>query len=260
MTNNKVAIVTGSKKGIGYAIAEALFREGYTVVLSGRDEKSAVQSIIDALNAEGGRGFADWCKCDISVTGDRLSLLNYVINKYGRVDLLVNNAGVAPTVRTDILQTTEESFDRLININTKGTFFMSQLFAKSMIEFKKTLVNYSPKIINIASISSYTVSTARGEYCVSKAGLSMITKMFAARLAEENISVFEVRPGIILTDMTASVRDKYEKLIAEGLTPIGRIGTPKDVADCVLAATSGLLDFGTGTVLNADGGFHIRRL
>ena len=154
-----------------------------------------------------------------------------------------------------------ESVERLLRINLEGTFFMCQAGAKRMIAMKKAgLPDYNPHIVNIASMSSYTSSVSRGEYCMSKAGISMVTKLFADRLAEENISVFEVRPGIIMTDMTAVVKEKYEKLIAEGVTPIRRFGQPEDVANCVSAACSGLLDFGTGTVLNADGGFHIQRL
>ena len=160
-----------------------------------------------------------------------------------------------------MLETTEESFDRVVGINTKGTFFMCQTFANLMIGYQaKSLADYNPRIVNISSVSSYTSSTSRGEYCISKAGVSMTTLLFADKLAEYGIPVFEVRPGIIKTPMTDVVAAKYDKLIEEGLTPIKRWGTPEDVAKCVLAAASGLLDFGTGTVLNADGGFHIRRL
>ena len=202
-----------------------------------------------------------YCKCDISKEQDRKALADFAIEKYGRIDLLVNNAGVACKVRLDVLETTEESFDRVVGINTKGTFFMCQTFANAMIECqKKGLEDYTPRIVNIASNSSYTSSTSRGEYCISKAGVSMTTLLFADKLAEYGIPVFEVRPGIIKTPMTDVVSAKYDKLIAEGITPIKRWGTPEDVANCVIAAASGLLDFGTGTVLNADGGFHIRRL
>ena len=183
------------------------------------------------------------------------------MKQFGRVDLLVNNAGVACKERLDVLETTEESFERLLRINTQGTFFMCQTFARVMIGcLDKGLEDYAPRIVNISSISAYTSSVSRGEYCVSKAGISMTTLLFADRLAEYGIPVFEVRPGIIRTDMTAGVTGKYDKLIGEGVTPIRRWGTLEDVANCVLAAASGLLDFGTGTVLNADGGFHIRRL
>ena len=242
----KVALVTGSFQGIGKGIADKLKKEGYIVVYS---------DVHESMEGE------NYIKCDISSADDRLNIRDKIDKEYGRLDLLVNNAGVACKVRLDILETTEESYDRVTGINTKGTFFMCQVFANYMIEcLKKGLEGYSPRIVNIASNSSYTSSTSRGEYCISKAGVSMITLLFADRLAEYGIPVFEVRPGIIKTPMTEVVTQRYDKLIAEGITPIKRWGTPEDVANCVFAAASGLLDFGTGTVLNADGGFHIRRL
>lgn len=242
----KVAVVTGATRGIGNAIARSLENEGYTVVYSARSE-----SFEDAKH---------YISCDISSSESRKNLLSEVLKRFGRVDLLVNNAGIAPTVRADLLETSEESFDRLINTNMKGTFFMCQNFANAMVKLQSELTDYSPRIVNIASISSYVSSTSRGEYCVSKAGISMATQLFADRLASDGIPVFEVRPGIILTDMTAVVKDKYEKMIDEGLTPIKRFGQPEDVANCVLCCASGMLDFSTGQVLNADGGYHIRRL
>jgi NAD(P)-dependent dehydrogenase (short-subunit alcohol dehydrogenase family) len=248
--DKKVAVVTGSRRGIGLAVLNALALEGYFVV------KSDISPDENALNKD-----IPYIRCDISSQQDREYLIDTIVSTYGRLDVLVNNAGVAPETRTDVLETTEESFDRVLNINLKGTFFMCQLAANKMIELKKlNKRNYSPRIINIASISSYTSSTSRGEYCISKAGISMTTMLFADRLAEFGIPVFEIRPGIILTDMTAGVRLKYEHLIQDGLTPIKRLGRPEDVADCVLAAVSGRLDFATGQVLNADGGFSIRRL
>ena len=235
------AVVTGSARGIGYAIAQALKQDGYNVVYS--DLMADME------------GVSCYKKCDISIEADRKALLEYTLAKFGKVDLLVNNAGVAPEVRLDVLETTEKSFERLIGINLEGTFFMCQLFANQMIKQGSR----DSRIVNISSVSSYASSVARGEYCISKAGVSMVTQLFAHRLAEYGIGVFEVRPGIILTDMTLPVKEKYEKLIAEGITPITRFGTPQDVADCVLAITSGRLDFTTGQILNADGGFHLRR-
>ena len=244
----KSAFVSGGTRGIGRACAVALKNEGYHVIVS-------------ASTTLPNDGEFDYIQCDISKTEDRQRALDYIEENYGRLDLLVNCAGVACKQRLDILETTEESFDRLMNINTKGTFFMCQLFANHMISHKEKAGNtYEPRIVNIGSISAYTSSTSRGEYCISKAGVSMITSLFADRLATYNIPVFEVRPGIIRTDMTATVTAKYDKLIAEGITPIARWGEGEDVAKCVIAAASGLLDFGTGTVLNADGGFHLRRL
>lgn len=242
---SKIAIVTGASQGIGNATAKALEQSGYKVIYA--DVIPLAEDV-------------DFVKCDISSASDRAGLRDYARKKYGRIDLLVNNAGVACKKRLDILETTEESFDRVVGINTKGTFFMCQVFANEMIASIGKIDDYSPRIVNIASNSSYTSSVSRGEYCVSKAGVSMVTKLFADRLGEYGIPVFEVRPGIIRTPMTDCVSDKYTALIDGGLTPIKRWGEPEDVAKCVLAAASGLLDFGTGTVLNADGGFHIRRL
>lgn len=254
----KIAIVTGSRRGIGLATVKKLMSDGYAAVLCDVVEKEEVTGLLEELNQA---GEADYFRCDISVPEDREALMEAVEKKYGRIDALVNNAGVACKQRLDILETTVESVERLLRINLEGTFFMCQAAANRMIAMKKAgLPEYNPHIVNIASMSSYTSSVSRGEYCMSKAGISMVTKLFADRLAEEGIAVFEVRPGIIMTDMTAVVKEKYEKLIAEGVTPIRRFGQPEDVANCVSAACSGLLDFGTGTVLNADGGFHIQRL
>ena len=243
----KTAVVTGSYQGIGRGIADMLAQNGYEVVYSDIHEKMPDVQY--------------YCKCDISSEEDRKSLLDYVDKTFGRIDLLVNNAGVACKVRLDILETTEESFDRLILINTKGTFFMCQLFANYMIDcMGKGIKDYKPRLVNIASNSSYTSSISRGEYCISKAGVSMITTLFADKLGEYDIPVLEVRPGIIRTPMTEVVTEKYDRLIAQGITPMKRWGTPEDVAKCVLAVAKGYLDFSTGTVLNADGGFHIKRL
>jgi len=257
--DDKVAIVTGSRRGIGLGIAKELAQNGYTVIMSATADERQASSVTDSLKKEGLS--VEYVQCDISDKQQRDNLFSKVMEKYNRIDVLVNNAGVAPKRREDILIASEEDFDRLIEINLKGTFFMTQTAANLMIDaLKKGMENYNPRIINIGSISAYTSSPERSGYCISKAGVSMITQLFADRLAEYGIPVFEVRPGIILTDMTAVVKDKYEKLIAEGITPIKRFGKPEDVAKCVMAACSGMLDFATGQVINADGGFHIRRL
>ena len=172
----------------------------------------------------------------------------------------MNNAGVAPDKRLDLLEATEESFDRLIRINLKGPYFLTQLAANWMIGEKKKDESFTPMIVNIASISSYTSSPGRGEYCISKAGISMMTALYADRLSEYGINVYEIRPGIIKTDMTAPVEKKYDKLIAEGLTPIKRWGSPEDVGRAVCAIARGDLCFSTGEVINVDGGFHLKRL
>ena len=255
----KTAIVTGSRRGIGLAILKALAEGGYAVIMSGTASAEESAATVDSLRAAGHD--VRYVRCDISDKADREALIESTIAAYGRLDVLVNNAGVAPKTRLDILETTEESFDHVLDVNLKGSFFMCQTAAKTMIALKeRALSDYAPRIVNIGSISSYASSTDRGEYCLSKAGVSMCTQLFADRLAAFDIPVFEVRPGIILTDMTMPVRDKYEKLIAEGLTPIRRLGSPEDVADCVMTLISGRLDFATGQVLNADGGFHLRRL
>lgn len=254
----KIAVVTGSRRGIGLGIAKKLAENGYCVVLSATAEKEEVTELLNEFSADGWS--ADYIRCDISNTEDRKRLVDTVMKKYGRIDVFVNNAGVAPNVRLDVLETTEESFDRLMNTNLKGTFFLTQLAANAMLSVKEQIEDYSPRIINISSVSVYASSVNRGEYCISKAGISMVTTLFADRLAEAGIPVFEIRPGIILTDMTEKVKEKYSKMIADGITPIRRFGTPEDVADSVLAACSGLMDFSSGQVLNADGGFHIRRL
>ena len=254
----KVAAVTGSRRGIGLAIARELGKAGYRVVLSGTRSMEDSLSCLELLRGDGSETL--YIPCDISKEEDRARFFARVA-ELGRLDVMVNNAGTAPRQRLDLLETTEESYDLLMDTNLKGTFFMCQKAAGLMLsQMKQKLPDYAPRIVNIASISSYTSSVNRGEYCISKAGISMVTKLFADRLSEYGIPVFEVRPGIILTDMTAGVKEKYEKLIAEGVTPIRRFGRPEDVADCVMAAVSGRLDFATGQVLNADGGFHLRRL
>ncbi|MDY4140692.1 MAG: 3-ketoacyl-ACP reductase [Eubacteriales bacterium] len=247
----KTALVTGSSRGIGRAIADMLHDNGYTVVYSGTKPQRP-----DNLPPE-----RDFFPCDIADAAQRQAAIAHVLDRYGRLDLLVNNAGVAPLVRRDLLEMDEESFDRVIGINLKGTLFMCQLAAKAMLAGKEQdLPDYHPRIVNTGSMSAYTSSTSRGEYCISKAGLGMVTKLFADRLAAEGIPVFEVRPGIIDTDMTKVVHEKYDRLIRDGLLPIPRFGKPEDVAKMVLACASGLLDYSAGQVLDADGGFALRRL
>jgi len=198
---------------------------------------------------------------DVGLAADRARMVEFVRGSYGRIDLLVNNAGVAPSVRADILEASEDSFDRLIGINLKGPYFLTQQVARWMIELRPTLGDdYAPKIITISSISAYTASVNRGDYCLSKAGLGMLTKLFAVRLAEHGIGVFEIRPGVIQTDMTAGVTAKYDKLIDEGLTPIRRWGFPDDVGRAVSAVAVGAFPFSTGEVINVDGGFHLKWL
>jgi len=254
----KSAIITGGARGIGKGIAEKLASEGYAVaVIDVADEKSAAENM-EHVKKHGGPFM--YIRGDITSAESRKNCVDSVLDRFGRIDVLVNNAGVAPKVRMDILETTEESFDFVLGINLKGTFFLTQLVAREMIREVGAMEDIKPKIINISSMSAYTASTSRGEYCISKAGVSMVTTLFADRLAEYGINVYEIRPGIIYTDMTAVVKEKYDKLINEGLTPIKRWGYPEDIANAVSVLCSGKLGFSTGEVINVDGGFHIRRL
>jgi len=265
MAERPAAIVTGASRGIGKGIAKELASLGYDLVVNhfdftadGKpDESKAVQTQkeIKALGAA-----CEILRGDISSAADRQSLVDLARSKFGRCDMLGNNAGVAPSKRMDILEATEQSFDRVLGINLKGPYFLTQLVANWMIEQKKANPQRAFRIVNTSSISAYTSSPARGEYCVSKAGVSMMTTLYADRLAEYGIGVFEIRPGIIATDMTSVVKDKYDKMIAEGLTPIKRWGQPEDIARAVGAIAEGRLDFSTGQVINVDGGFHLRRL
>ena len=247
----KTAFVTGSSRGIGRGIADLLREKGWTVVYSGARRERPGDLPQDC----------DYFPCDISNASQRQAAIQYMAERYHRLDLLVNNAGVAPLVRRDLLDMTEESFDRVLGINLKGTLFLSQAAAREMLREKAAgIEGWQPRIVNIGSMSAYTSSPSRGEYCVSKAGVGMVTKLFADRLAPEGIFVFEVRPGIIDSDMTKVVHEKYENLIEGGLLPIKRFGKPEDVAKMVLACASGLLDYSAGQVLNADGGFSLQRL
>jgi NAD(P)-dependent dehydrogenase (short-subunit alcohol dehydrogenase family) len=258
MTPRKKALVTGAARGIGKAIALELARRGFDVAVNDIVSPSHGEAALaDFADLE---GRAIYLRADIGRQADRQSLIDHVRTEFGRLDLLVNNAGIAPRKRLDLLEATEESFDEVLTVNLKGPYFLTQIAARWMIDLKKTLHNYHPRIVSISSMSAYTSSPSRGEYCISKAGVSMMTKLYADRLAEFGIAVYEIRPGIIHTDMTAPVREKYDKLIAEGLTPIRRWGEPHDIALAVAALAEGCLPYSTGEVINVDGGFHLRRL
>ena len=250
--NKPVAIVTGASRGIGRGIAVELSRD-HTVVATYRGRKDAA----DSLQTETG---AIPFQCDIGSRADREALIAFTREKCGRLDLLVNNAGMAPRERRDILEATEESFDELINTNLKGPHFLTQAAARWMLEEGKMPEQGSGRIVFVTSISSYTASVNRGEYCVSKAGLSMTVALYAQRLAAQGIGVFEIRPGIIRTDMISAVEKTYDEKIANGLLPQRRMGESSDVAKAVRAIADGLLDYSTGQVLNLDGGFHLRSL
>ena len=253
-----VALITGSARGIGKGIAEKLAALGYNIVVDDIFDDKDVQDTLAALSKLGAETL--YVQADISQAPERETLINAIKNRFGRLDVLVNNAGVAPRERRDILEATEESFERVLNINLKGPYFLTQLAANWMIDQKKEAPAQSYYIVNIASMSSYTSSTGRGEYCVSKAGVSMMTKLYADRLAEFGILVYELRPGIIATDMTSKVKEKYDNLIAQGLLPIKRWGTPEDIANAVAGLVSGFFNYSTGQVIDVDGGFHIQRL
>jgi 3-oxoacyl-[acyl-carrier protein] reductase len=265
MSQKPAALVTGASRGIGRAIAVELARLGYDLVIGhydfapdGTADESAAAAAVAEITAAGA-ACAD-LRADIADYWQRNQLVDLVKKAFGRCDLLVNNAGVAPEKRMDLLEATEESFDRVLRINLKGPYFLTQQVARWMIEQRGEFPDRTFRIVNTGSMSAYTSSPSRGEYCISKAGVSMMTALYADRLAEYGIGVFEVRPGIIATDMTAAVKDKYDKLIAEGVTPIRRWGRPEDVARAVGAIAEGRLDFSTGQVINVDGGFHLRRL
>ncbi len=258
MIENKVGIVTGASRGIGHAIATKLAKEGYAIIAAGTSSLEKVSANLQSIQLAGNP--FGYVQADVSTEAGRQSIVNFAMEKFGRIDVLVNNAGVAPKIRMDILETTEESLDYVLGINLKSTFFLSQAVANIMRGEVASNPDFAPKIVNISSISAYTSSTMRAEYCISKAAISMVTMLFADRLANEGINVYEIRPGIINTDMTSVVKEKYDVLIGNGLTPIKRWGQPEDVANAVSVVCSGMLNFSTGEVINVDGGFHIRRL
>ncbi|WP_213975602.1 3-ketoacyl-ACP reductase [Tepidanaerobacter acetatoxydans] len=253
----KTAIVTGGGRGIGFAISHQMGKDGYDVVLMGRSPEDVYKSNLDILSKEGINYL--YIQGGIENACDRQKCVDETIAKFGRIDVLINNAGVAPAERRDLLEMTEESFDHVVGINTKGTMFMTQLVARQMV---KQEIKDSKRgiIVNVSSCSAVVSSINRGEYCISKAGVSMLTKLYADRLADEGIFVYEVRPGVIATEMTAKAKEKYDALIQQGLFPIRRWGTPEDVALAVSAFCSGKFLYTTGSYIDVDGGFHIQRL
>jgi NAD(P)-dependent dehydrogenase (short-subunit alcohol dehydrogenase family) len=262
-TDNRVALVTGGSRGIGRGIAIELARVGFDLVINyAANESAAAEARAAAIEASpGGKARVETCRGDLVEHWGRERVLEFAREHFDRLDLLVNNAGIAPVERVDLLEASEESFDRVLGVNLKAPYLLTQPVARWMIDLRVRLgADYRPAIVNITSVSAYAASADRGDYCVSKAGLAMLTKLFAARLASEGISVYEVCPGIIATEMTQVVKEKYDALIAGGLTPIQRWGTPEDVGRAVAALTTGAFSFSTGEVINVDGGFHLRRL
>jgi len=248
----KTAIITGGAGGIGFGTAQQLADDGFNIAILDIQDEPAVCEKITQLNATGSDTM--YFRGNIANVDDCYSFTEKVIEKYRKIDVLVNNSGVAPKIRADILETTEESMDHVFGINIKGTFFLTQAVARRMIEQNDGI------IINISSISAYTSSVNRPEYCMSKSAISMMTVLFADRLAAHGIRVYEIRPGVIRTDMTAPVTEKYDRLIADGVFPIERWGYPEDVAKAVAAFAGGAFPYSTGEVINVDGGFHLRRL
>jgi len=259
MNNKPVAAITGASKGIGRAIAVSLASEGFDIAAISRSVDSEGIGILRTAVEKMGREFFP-VGLDISCTGCQVEVVRDILNRYGRIDILVNNAGVAPLQRNDLLEMTEESYDRVMNINLKGPVFFAQKIAKEMIWLRQQITGYNPIIIFITSVSSTRSSTNRAEYCLSKAGLTMASTVFADRLANDDIKVFEVRPGIIQTDVTVKQKDKYNKLICEGLIPEKRWGFPEDIGKAVASLARGDWDFSTGMVFEISGGLNIQKL
>ena len=258
MNQKRVALVTGGSRGIGRGIAECLADSGFDLAINGVRNATQVADVIDALEKRGAA--VEYCQGNVGEAADRQAMIDAVRDRFGRLDVLVNNAGVAPEVRADILDATEESFDRLISINLKGPYFLTQLAARWMVDQRQADAKFRGVIVNISSVSATEASINRGDYCISKAGIAMATQLWAHRLAEYGIAVYEVRPGIITTDMTAAVKERYDKLMANGLTVENRWGEPYDIGRAVATLARGEITYGTGNVLRIDGGLTLRRL
>jgi NAD(P)-dependent dehydrogenase (short-subunit alcohol dehydrogenase family) len=253
MQTHPVAVVTGGSRGIGRGISLELARAGYAVAVNYAGNEPAARETQVLL----GEAPTLLCRADVGAAADRARLVDEVLARWGRIDVLVNNAGITSVGRKDLLEATEESWDAVLAVNLKGPYFLTQRVAREMIARRDRLER--PAVVNVSSVSAYALSTNRGDYCVSKAGLGMVTRLFAARLAEYDIRVYEVRPGVIDTDMTRAGHERYTKLLEEGLTPIRRWGTAEDVGRAVAALVAGALPYSTGEVVNVDGGYHLRR-
>ena len=255
---SQVALVTGGSRGIGYGIVKQLAMQGMDIAINGVRPEEVVGDVMENIRALGVKVI--YCQGNIALAPDRKKILQCVKDHYYKLNILVNNAGIAPKVRHDVLETTEQSFDDVLSTNLKGNYFLTQDAANWMIEQKKADSNFTGCIINVSSISATVASVNRGEYCISKAGISMATQLFAARLGEFNIPVYEVRPGIIKTDMTAGVKEKYDTLLEQGLCVQKRWGEPTDVGKAVASLARGDLMYSTGQVIMVDGGLTIPRL
>lgn len=255
---SQVALVTGGSRGIGLGIAKALAAKGYDIAINGIRKESELTETLNDLRFFGTE--IQYYPCDIADIKAHKVMIDKIHDELGPINILVNNAGVAPKVRADILEATEESYDFVMNANVKGAYFLSQVVAKNMIENKNIDPHFEAKIINITSISSNTASVNRGDYCVSKAAASMISQLYAVRLAEFNIPVYEIRPGIIKTDMTEGVTEKYDDLISKGLTLQKRWGMPDDIGNVVKSIVSNDFEYATGQIFTIDGGMGISRI
>jgi 3-oxoacyl-[acyl-carrier protein] reductase len=258
MTDPRVALITGGTRGIGFGIARALAAEGWTLLLTGLRPAAEVRDTLARLSDAGAA--VDYISADVADASARAEVVETIRRKFGTVHALVNNAGRAPRVRADLLDATEDSFEEVLRTNLQGPYFLTQAVARTMLDRRARDDGFRPAIVFVTSVSAEAASPNRGEYCVSKAGLAMTVKLFAARLAGHGIPVYEVRPGIIATDMTAGVREMYDRRIAEGLIPEGRWGQPEDVARAVAALLRGDLPYATGSVIHIDGGLSIQRL
>ncbi|HRR34259.1 MAG TPA: 3-ketoacyl-ACP reductase [Kiritimatiellia bacterium] len=255
----RVALVTGGARGIGLGISEALAREGYALAVCGTRPAEAAEPQLETLRQLGGAIL--YVQADVSQAADRTRLLEAVRARFGALHVLVNNAGVAPQVRADLLEATEESFERVMRINLQGPYFLTQTAARWMVEQHQADAAFSGCIVNIGSISAEVASVSRGEYCVAKAGMAMMTRLFASRLGQDGVAVYEVRPGIIRSDMTAPVQARYDSLIADSdLLIQKRWGEPADVGRAVAALARGDFPYSSGQVVYVDGGFSVRRL
>lgn len=255
---NKTALITGGSRGIGFGVAECLAKDGFDLAINGVRDESGVTDALDKLRSHGVK--VVYCQGDISSQDSRKRIIDKVKEEFGRLNVLVNNAGVAPKERNDILEATEDSFDYVVGTNLKGTYFLTQLAANWMVQQKASDERFEGCIINVTSVSSTVASVNRGEYCIAKAGLSMVTQLYAARLGEFQIPVYEIRPGIIATDMTSGVKEKYDKLFSEGLAVQSRWGVPEDIGKAAAGLARGDFPYSTGQVVMVDGGMTLQRL
>lgn len=256
--NGKTALVTGGSRGIGLGIATGLAMAGFDLAINGVRDINAVLPVIKELEQYGTKVI--YVRGNVASASDRLHMYNEVVRKFGILNILVNNAGIAPRERRDILEASEDIYDEVMETNLKGPYFLTQLFARHMVEARSHNQHLFCCIINVSSVSASVASVNRGEYCISKAGIAMATSLWAARLGEYNIPVYEIRPGVIKTDMTAGVTDKYDRLFEQGLSIQKRWGTPEDVGKVAVAMATGMMPYSTGQAVLVDGGMTVQRL